>query len=86
MDRKEAKAQTEKALRPFVGQELTTEALNQIEDAVNFLILEWSKALYFIHDGRGNLVRGIKIWYDLHDGSLKFRFRYPATIINMGAK
>ena len=81
MDHKEAKAQAEKVLRPFVGQDLTTEVLNQTEDSVNFLILEWSKVRYFVHDGRGRLVRGIKIWYDLHDGSLKFRFRYPREIL-----
>tara|TARA_R100001086_G_scaffold240039_1_gene165842 strand:- start:125 stop:382 length:258 start_codon:yes stop_codon:yes gene_type:complete len=76
MELASAQKQAEEALRPFVGQDLTTEVLNEIENTTNGLIQDWAKERLFVHDGRGNLVRGIKVWYDLFDGALRFAFRY----------
>ena len=79
----DAKAQAEEALRPFVGKELTTEVLNEIENITNELIQQWAKIHFFVQDEKGNLIRGIKVWYDLFDGELRFAFRYPPIIINV---
>jgi len=83
MDKAGAKEEAERILRRFVGTDLTTEALNEIEDIVNSLIVSWAKKMFFIHDDQGNLVKGIKIWYDLFDGSLRFAFRYPSQLQNI---
>ena len=77
MDIRDAKKQAENRLRIFVGVDLDTDTLNSIEDEVNSLILAWAKKRFLVKDNNGNFIRGIKIWYDLFDGSLKFRFRYP---------
>lgn len=84
MELKDAIRQAENRLRIFVGTELDTEALNSIENEVNSLIVAWAEKRFFVHDGRNNLIRGIKIWYDLFDGSLKFAFRYPSQPMNVG--
>ena len=84
MELKSAKLAAEESLRRFVGQDLTTEVLNEIENTVNGLIRSWTYHKFFVHDERGNLVKGIKIWYDSFDGSLRTAFRYPSTIINIG--
>lgn len=78
MELKTAKAQAEERLKRFVGlDEITTETLNEIENEVNDLIVGWARDhRYFVQDGRGNLVKGIKLWYDLFSGSLRFAFRY----------
>jgi len=83
MESATAQSQARERLAAFIGVELSTEVLNDIENTVNALILEWAKLNFFIHDGKGNLIRGIKIWYDLFDGSLKFRFRYPSQPMNI---
>ena len=84
MELKSAKLEAEEALRPLVGKELTTPELNEIENTVNGLIRSWTYHKFFVHDERRNLVKGIKIWYDSFDGSLRIAFRYPSTIINIG--
>ena len=78
MELKTAKAQAEAALKKFSGkEEITTEDLNEIENIVNELIVGWARDhRYFVQDGRNNLIKGIKLWYDLFSGSLKFAFRY----------
>lgn len=77
MELKDAKAQANAALNKFRGVELTTEVLNDIENTVNSLIFGWAKNdRYFVKDNNGRLVKGIKLWYDLFNGSLKFAFRY----------
>ena len=47
MNRAEAKWQAEASLREFIGVELTTEILNEIENRVNGLIENW-RSLDFI--------------------------------------
>ena len=77
MELKKAKASAEELLRPFVGQVLTTEVLNSIEDTVNDLIYVWAQERFFVRDEQGMLVKGIKVWYDVFDGSLRIAYRYP---------
>jgi hypothetical protein len=86
MESATAKAQAEERLRPFVGVDLSTEVLNDIENTVNELIMEWAKLRFFLHDGKGNLIKGIKLWYDLFNGQLRFAFRYPTTQINIAGR
>lgn len=77
MELKHAKLQAEAELNKFVGVDLTTEVLNEIEDIVNRLIFGWARDhRYFVKDNTGRLVKGIKLWYDLFNGSLKFAYRY----------
>jgi len=83
MDLADAKRQAENRLRPFVGSELDTEGLNAIENETNSLILAWAEKKFFVHDNRGNLIRGIKLWYDLFTGDLRFAFRYPSQPMNI---
>ncbi len=81
MDLAVAKAQAESGLRHFVEQELTTPVLNSIENIVNGLIYSWARDhRFFVHDGNGRVVKGIKIWYDEHNGSLRTEFRYPDAL------
>ena len=84
MKLEEAKAEAEEALRPFVGKELSTEVLNAIENTVNGLIVKWASLEFFVHDGTGLLIKGIKLWYDVFNGDLRFAFRYPSTQIHVG--
>jgi len=84
MELKDAKKQVEDRLGKFRGVDLTTEVLNEIENITNELIQEWAKFHYFVKDERGNLIRGIKVWYDLFDGRLRFAFRYPSQLMNVG--
>ncbi len=84
MELKDAKAQVEDRLGKFRGTDLTTEVLNEIENITNELILEWIRIRYYVRDERGNLINGIKVWYDLFNGKLKFTFKYPPTIVNVG--
>lgn len=72
-----AKIQAEAALRRFVGVELSTEVLNDIENAVNSLIWTWmSLHSFLVRDHQGRIVAGIKLWFDHFDGRLRTRFRY----------
>lgn len=84
MQLKDAKTQVEDRLGKFRGADLTTEVLNEIENITNNLIQEWAKLSFFVRDERGNLIRGIKVWYDLFTGELKFAFRYPSQPMNVG--
>lgn len=77
VDLKAARAEADLLLRPFVEQELTTEVLNSIEDIVNDLIIGWATKRFFVRDEQGLLVKGIKVWYDVFDGSLRIAYRYP---------
>lgn len=81
MNLADAKEQAEAALRPIAdrvaaGEDLSTEVLNEIENQVNNLLYLWHLKNYHVHDGRGRLVKGIKLCYDLFNGSLQTRFRY----------
>ena len=81
MDKVAAKAEAEESLRLYVGVDLTTDILNEIENIVNELIVVWAKKMFFIYDDFENLVSGVKIWYDLFNGKLRFSFRYPSRNI-----
>ena len=72
-----AKAQARTALQQFVGIEiLSTEVLNQIENVANGLVMGWRQERFFVHDDRGMIISGIKVWFCEHSGALQFKFRY----------
>lgn len=72
-----AKAQAKAALQQFVGIEiLSTEVLNQIENVTNGLIMGWRQERFLVHDGRGMVISGIKLWFCEHSGALRTKFRY----------
>jgi len=80
MDLATAKAQAESSLRVFVGKELTTPVLNDIENRVNGLVAGWSREGFFVHDSLGRIMAGIKIWFDHFDGELRIQPRYRGNI------
>ena len=77
MDLATAKSQAEEVLRPLVGNMITTELLNDIENKVNDLIWIWLEEHNFlVTDGAGRVITGIKMWFDPHSGALRTRFRH----------
>lgn len=80
----EAKRQAEISLREFVGQELTTEVLNEIENRVNGLVYNWAHERFAVlapfgpqgGQTRQYPIKGIKIKYSEFNGGLEFSFRY----------
>ena len=80
-----AKGQAEAALREFVGVELTTEVLNEIENRVNGLIENW-RALDFTvwvpfgprggTSARRYAISGVKLKFNDFDGDLEMSYRY----------
>ena len=87
MDLETAQQEARTYLQRFIGvgeAVRTTSFLNELEDVINGLIWTWARDHNFrVHDdGFGSpkkslrLIKGVKIWYDDFDGSLRFAFRY----------
>jgi len=77
MELKDAKQQVEEQLGRFRGIEiLSTEALNEIENITNALILSWAQKKFFVVDPQKRIINGIRLWFCEHSGMLKTRFRY----------